>query len=71
MRFWKILNEPLDKNSFRTISSIGLLGLFMGAVLFAIAIPKWEYILIGIALSIPGALLSGALMVFCNKFRKQ
>jgi MFS family permease len=62
------LCKPLNKDEYRVLGIVAVLGPLVGAVIGFIAVPRWDAALIVAILSIPGGLLAGALSIALRRY---
>lgn len=60
---FSLLRKPLNKDDYRALGVVGVLGVLFGAALGFVAVPRWECAAITAILAIPGSLFGGVLYI--------
>lgn len=69
LRCWDVnrLRQPLDKDAYRVLGIVGVLGTLFGAVFGFIVVPRWDVALACAILAIPGSLFAGGLAILLRR----
>lgn len=64
-----LLRKPLNKDEYRAVGIVGVLGVLFGAALGFIAVPRWECAAMTAIFFIPGSLFAGVLSILLQRLR--
>ena len=68
--FSRLLRKPLNKDDYRAIGVVGILGVLFFAALGFVAVPTWQGAALGAILAIPGSLFAGVLHVLVHTYQQ-